>query len=159
MIARLAFLSLLLLVTGCTSPGKGTSLDSAEVAGYKLHLVEQDGGCRLNYSGPQGQGQLALKVAPPAYFLRRGSREVQTRAYPDKGIDALVIVTGTPGSPERLKLWGATPSAKCGTELQGVQIGKKGISVTAEVLRSGLWFRDKGTDEKDFWSFAHPVAP
>jgi hypothetical protein len=40
-------------------------------------------------------------------------------------------------------------------EIQGVIIKKKTIHLSKTVLQGGVYCKDKGVDEKDFWLFAH----
>ena len=128
--------------------------DSAQIHGYSLELVDEAGSCRLRYESPKDSGGLTLEAGPPCHFLRRDSVDPQSFAYPDVGVEAVLIVAGDPVSDAVREEWNLASDLVCGSVIQGVLIRAEGL-VAGGVLRDGVWCRDRGADEKDFFHFAH----
>jgi len=79
----------------------------------------------------------------------------QNFKYPDVGIRATLIVIGTLITDEQRSIWKLTPDMICGNKRQGVLLLKNDIIISEQVLSSSVACKDKGSDEKDFWFFAH----
>lgn len=71
------------------------------------------------------------------------------------GVKATLIVAGTLLSEGRRKKHGIVANRLCGSVMQGILLVSNNISVSADVLASGIACRDTGRDEKDYWHFAH----
>ena len=133
----------------------GETTDSTDVQNYKLTIINEGMSCMLSFEGFSAEGQIEFSPKPPCYFLRRESNEPQVFSYQDVGVKATLIVVGTPISEKTRKEWGLSNDLYCGEEAQGILIKDKSIELSASVLSGGVWCKDKGADEKDFWFFAH----
>ena len=129
--------------------------DSAHILDYKLTIESQNNSCLLNYQSSSATGQIALSPRPPCYFVRRESNEPQSFAYKDVGVRAVLIVVGTPINNKQRKVWNLSNDLVCGAEIQGILIRDNEIRSSKNVLRGGVTCKDKGSDEKNFWFFAH----
>ncbi len=129
--------------------------DSAAIQDYKLSLMPRDNSCVLNYQNFSESGKVDFTLKPPCYFLRRESSEPQRFSYQDAGVKTVIIVVGTPINEETMKAWNLSDDLVCGGEIQGIIIKENGIKLSSKILKGGVWCKDKGADEKDFWFFAH----
>ncbi len=159
MAARL-ILSLLLLLGACSpasdaAQGEGaaptatpgaTTTDRASLGGGEAVLVTQGGGCVLRRAG---QADLPLAPAPPCRFLRADG-QVQRHAYPDRAIDAVVMVVGTPADAAAKAHFGVAAASTCGTVAQGLIVRGERVSAAPRPLRGAMVCIDQGRDEKDF---------
>jgi hypothetical protein len=125
--------------------------DEATVLSTKIYLISQSGKCILK----QNSSKTILAPKPPCFFLRKLDKKPQYFSYKDVNIDAVLIVTGSPVSDEVRKDWGLPKDAICGMVSQGVLIKTGKVSVTKNVLEGGVLCKDIGSDEKNFWYFAH----
>jgi hypothetical protein len=132
--------------------------DTVTISGQRLSLKERGGKVLLILESGGQSSETAMLIKPPAFFVREGS-EVQSFAYPKRGVDAVILVGGTPLTPERLKLWKVDPKTTCGSEIQGVMISKQKVTVSDKTLTGGLWCKDISSDEKNFSYFAEQKAP
>jgi hypothetical protein len=133
----------------------GQVSDHADLHGYKFTIRVEGDACVLKYEGLPQKGQMVLVPRPPCYFLRRESSEPQSFPYQDTATKAALIVMGSPIGEETRKRWNLPGDLICGEEIQGLLIKKQQIALSSRVLRKGVWCKDKGADEKDFWLFAH----
>lgn len=139
-------------------PGCGASADTTDVAslnGWTLTIIRDEGACILEYTSPAGTGRLSASPEPPCYFLRRGSSEPQSFSYQDVGVDQVLIIVGTPVDDTKRKRWNLPENLTCGEEMQGVLIEASAVTLSSTVLQGGVSCVSKGTDEKNFWLFAH----
>ncbi len=130
-------------------------MDSATVIRSKLQIVNIDDTCILKYKINNTDNKLVLAPSPPCFFLRRGEITPQHFEYADVGVKAVIIVAGTLITNEQRKSWGLGPELICGNERQGILIYSDKIIVSKHVLKGERACTDKGSDEKDFWFFAH----
>lgn len=145
----------LCLSCGMIPDSHGQVSDHADLHGYKFTIRAEGDACVLKYDGPSQNGQMVLVPRPPCYFLRRASSEPQYFAYRDTSTNAALIVMGSPISREIRQRWNLPDDLICGEEIQGLLIKKQQIALSSRVLRKGVWCKDKGADEKDYWLFAH----
>jgi hypothetical protein len=146
------------VLTGCNQPAASRAepetaaaiLDEATSGSAHLQIIGRNGQCFLRTSS----SELPLKPKAPCFFLRR-TGEVQVFSYEDAAADAVLIVAGTPATDADRKAWNLKPGDLCGTESQGVIRKKTAVSITGAVHSGGVYCKDQGVDEKEFWSFAH----
>jgi len=125
--------------------------DEATLLSEKLYLATQDGQCILKHNS----SIIPLTPKPPCFFLRNSDKNPQYFTYNDVNTDAVLIVTGTPVTDEIRKDWELPKNSVCGTDSQGVLIKTGKVSVTKSTLEGGVLCKDSGSDEKNFWYFAH----
>lgn len=130
--------------------------DTTSVAGFKLQIKVDQDTCILQYQGQGLERSHRLAPKPPCFFLRNKDGTIQHVAYPDVSVKATLIVAGTAVSPTRRKTFNLAPELNCGDEAQGILINDKAVMVSKAVTRGGVICQQGGTDEKDFWFFAHP---
>ncbi len=145
----------LCLSCGMTPESHGQVSDYATLYGYEFTIRAEGDTCVLKYEGSVQKGQILLAPRPPCYFLRRESSEPQSFSYQDTSTNAALIVMGSPISRELRQRWNLPDDLICGEEIQGLLIKKQQITLSSRVLKAGVWCKDKGADEKDFWLFAH----
>lgn len=138
--------------------GDAMLLDSVTVLGQPLRLMAENGQCVLHSQTGGEKRRIALKPAPPCFFLRHDHTRPQHFAYPAKKVDAVLIVGGTAPSAEQRRVWRLAVDQLCGTELQGISLSGNKIHASRLVMSSGHACKDIGLDEKDFWTFAHEKA-
>jgi len=129
--------------------------DSAFILGYQLEIINNNGTCILRHTQKGIINNIPLAPNPPCYFMRRNKAIPQIFKYPDVGIRATLIVIGTLITDEQRSTWKLTPDMICGSKRQGVLFLKNDIIISEQVLSSSVACKDKGSDEKDFWFFAH----
>lgn len=143
-----------LLAAGCSVAGE-RPMDEVSLMGSTLQLVEREGKCVLIH----GSSESVLSPEPPCFFLRKpAGGGPQFYAYDDVGVDAVLIAAGTQVPAEKRDLWTLPEGAVCGWHGQGVLIREGQVSLTVETLEGGLFCRDYGVDEKNYWHFAHERA-
>lgn len=144
---------------GCHALEHGeTVLETANVVGVPLQLINSNGVCTLLHKQNGVTTRLALVPQPPCFFLRTGTAGQTTPqhfAYPKAGVKAALIVAGTLIGEERRKKHGIAADHLCGSVMQGVLLLGNRVSVSADVFAGGIACRDSGRDEKDYWHFAH----
>ncbi len=129
----------------------GNVTDEVSVLSVKLSLIDQNGQCILQHES----SQMILEPKPPCFFLRNSDKKPQYYSYEDINTDAVLIVAGTPVSMEIRKDWGLSEDAICGMDSQGVLIKAGEVSIAKNTLKGGVLCKDNGSDEKNFWYFAH----
>lgn len=138
------------LLASCIAASE-MQVDEITVKGVKLKLLAKNKSCML----VNNQSEIKLAPIPPCYFLRISDGAPQFYSYKDVGVDAVLIVSGSPVSETVRKEWGLSASDVCGTVGQGILISGDKVQVTKEVLEGGVLCKDSGSDEKNFWYFAH----
>ena len=128
-----------------------TVTDRATLGGAAVELVARGGACVLRRAGT---ADAALAPAAPCRFLRVDGA-VQRHAYPDRAIDAVAMVVGSPADAERLSYFGAADAGWCGTVAQGLVVRGASVAPARRSMSGGLFCADKGRDEKDFHAVAH----
>lgn len=128
-----------------------TETDRTTLGGAPVALVARDGACLVRR---EGQRDIALAPAAPCRFLRSGG-QLQQHRYPDRGVDAVVLVIGSPASAAQKSEFGITASEVCGTMAHGLTLRGTTVTAAARPLRGGMFCVDKGRDEKDFYAVAH----
>ncbi len=126
--------------------------DSAAVSSRSFELLSRNGECVLR------TGSVNHPLAPkaPCYFVRSPGKETAwSIEYSDVKTTATLIVIGTPVSESARKTWNLLPNVVCGGEAQGVLVRDGAVFVTKSVRKGGIYCRDMGIDEKEFYSFAH----
>lgn len=163
LLGRRAVLLLLVLGASCGRPDGGPNrsasppppaaaavVDEATVEGTRLEILRREDACLLRSGGLE----LPLEPAAPCFFLRRDG-QVQFFPYPEAKVDWVVIVAGKPVSEATRKTWNLRPGDTCGEQSQGVLRKGGELSVSRSMHSGGVYCRDQGVDEKEFWSFAH----
>ena len=149
----------LLLVFSCVSCGAQEAnesvIDNVRIGGLQLTVIESNGTCLLQIQNNDAPKSITLAPKPPCFFLRRGSSDPQQFEYPDVGVEATLIVAGSLITKVQREEWGLSTNQLCGTERQGILIYKNEVHATENVLKGGVACKEKGSDEKDFWFFAH----
>lgn len=148
---RLIFLLAILVCTSCNAGNDIT--DKATVSGHKLILVKSSNNCKLLVENKKNSYPLLPKA--PCYFLRRGSETPQSVTYEDVQVLNILIVIGSPISQSKRKKWNIENDMFCGELAQGVLIKSTGLELTSKALEEGVFCRDTGSDEKNFWYLAH----
>ena len=97
---------------------------------------------------------MPLQPTAPCFFLRRGGK-VQNFAYSDVKADFVVIIAGTELSDAKRKTWNLKQGEVCGEAAQAVLQTAGQVRTSKSVHSGGVYCRDQGVDEKDFFSFAH----
>jgi len=146
---RLIYLALF-FTTSCSMASE-TVTDRIELLEKNIHLATIDEKCYLI----NGENRLLLHPKPPCHFLREPDKSPQYYAYPKVGVDAALIVAGTPISDSIRKEWGISENLICGFQSQGVLIKDGKVSVTDKTLDGGVLCRDEGADEKNYWYISH----
>lgn len=116
-----------------------------------IKIIEDNKFCYVSYQGKK----LRLSPTPPCFLLQNSKGETEYFAYKDKGVDATLIVTGTPLSPNMLEEWELSADDKCGQTAQGILIKGHDLLVTEKTLSHGVLCQETGSDEKNYWYFAH----
>lgn len=142
-------------MTSCTQAPSGILTDRAAIFDMELELLSLDNGCTLQVTDGNTKEQLNLQPKPPCYFSRRESTSPQIFEYPDVGVQATLLVVGTPLNKEDRLNWGVAEDDYCGRSIQGLLVQNDELVVSRKPVLQGVLCRDKGADEKDFWYFAH----
>lgn len=138
------------LLVSCSAASE-RQIDEITVHGAKLKIFSRNQSCVL----VNNRSEIELAPTPSCYFLRTSNGAPQFYSYKDVGVDAVLIVSGTPVSEKVRKEWGLSANDMCGTVGQGILILGDKVLVTKEVLEGGVLCRDSGSDEKNYWHFAH----
>lgn len=139
----------LLLIQSC-SYAQGKTLDQGVVLNSEFKIKLQNNNCYLiskNFNE-------VLSVKPPCYFSRNNG-VIEQHSYADVKVESVFIVIGTPISKETRKEWGLKDKIICGSDAQGVLLKNGKAKISKKILQGGVMCKDKGTDEKNFWYFAH----
>ncbi|NIF06705.1 hypothetical protein F3J23_14750 [Chryseobacterium sp. Tr-659] len=130
--------------------------DTTKINGILVELIDNNGIPELKVHSKTYKVSGKIKISPPFYFLRNPQKTVQDFAYKDIGVDHTLIIMGKIATPEEREKFGETDKNKlCGRHMQGLLFKKQHIIITNHVLRNSFACTDTGTDEKDFWAFAH----
>jgi hypothetical protein len=134
------------------SPGANPPvvLDQTSLAGRTIRILERQGRCVVETGGTE----FSVEPTPPCFFLRRGG-EVQNFPYPDAKVEWTLIVAGNALSEANRKTWNLAAGEVCGEKSQAVMLKSGQVGVSKAVHSGGVYCKDKGVDEKEFWSFAH----
>lgn len=127
-----------------------TLLDQADVNGLVLELHAKDKSCVLRV----GNTEHPLIPTAPCFFLRRRG-SVQNFPFRDAKLDFVLIVAGNPVSDTIRQKWNLQSGDVCGDHSQAVLGSGANVRVSQSVHTGGVFCRDQGVDEKEFWSFAH----
>lgn len=148
------FLIFVLFLFSCKNTGTEKKIDSCEVSGLKLELIQNGKAVKLQVVGDDGTIEGELKVDSPCYFVRE-NENIQKFSYEDMGIDNVVIIMGNIADTKTKNNYGISDENICGTLAQGILIKKDKIILTEKIFKGGIICKDIGTDEKNFWDFAH----
>ncbi len=146
---------LTILVCSSCNAGNENITDKAVVSGYKLMLEESKNSCKLHVEYKEKKNTFSLLPKAPCYFLRRGSEHPQSVSYKDVQVLNTLIVIGSPVSQNKRKKWNIVSDMFCGELAQGILIKNTGFEITDKTLEGGVFCRDTGSDEKNFWFLAH----
>jgi hypothetical protein len=129
--------------------------DEVTVAGVRMQILTDNDSCTLGYYRENSFKTINLEPKPPCFFLRRDDSSPQCFAYPEQGVLAALIIAGTAITSDARATWNLPRGLVCGSERQGILISESGVAASKRILRSGIGCKAKGSDEKDFWFFAH----
>lgn len=155
--ARLALLLLLApsFTVACAAVSRPAVTDQANISGKELKIFAVDNKCVLQVDDDGRKTTLELKPTPPCYFSRRGEASPQSFSYPNVNVQVSMIIVGTPLQQADRERWGITGTEYCGEASQGILVRNNKVELSQKPLLDGVVCKDKGTDEKDFWYFAH----
>jgi hypothetical protein len=124
------------------------------VAGYRLKMVERDGGrCAMEYRMPGGRnGVVELAVAPPCALVHRTPAKVQSYTYRDLGGATVVMVTGGPAAQNRRDPGSGAP---CGTRAQAILLRRASVTASPKVAEGSVYCPSVAFDEVMFSFHAH----
>jgi len=134
--------------------------DTCTVNGVFFELLENPVAdkAELRMSSEKIVRQGKIQLSPPCYFLRR-NKKLQMYSYPEVDVEKTLIILGDTVGAEKKKYFGFGKSDDfsriCGMGIQGILIKRDSVIITKKVLTAGFRCIDPGTDEKDFWDFAH----
>lgn len=134
--------------------------DTCTVKGIFLELLQNPVSNKAELRMSSGKVVIKGKIqlSPPCYFLRR-DKKLQMYSYPEIDVEKTLIILGDTVGAEKKKYFGFDQnddfSRICGMGTQGILIKRDSIIITNRVLTAGFTCVDPGTDEKDFWDFAH----
>jgi hypothetical protein len=146
-------LSFLLLfhITFCSFATESLT-DKVILHSTNLSIATKNGKCILR---TEGASERVIALNQPCFFMRNKDKNIQHYSYSDVNVDDVLIIVGTPISAEVRQEWDLPENLICGSEAQGVLFKKRIAIVTKNVLKGGVLCKDKGTDEKNYWYFAH----
>ncbi|WP_347217582.1 hypothetical protein [Chryseobacterium sp.] len=121
--------------------------DTTLINGVLLELMENNGKAELRVNSKTYTLSGNIKVNPPCYFLRNGNKKSESFSYPDIKVDHTLIILGNIEKQDSDKI--------CGKGLQGIIFKNDSIIITSKTLQHSFACADTGTDEKNFWGFAH----
>lgn len=153
---RLKLISILtytLFSSGCNAEPNNIS-DAATLNKHRLELMSTESKCVLVSQNDSAINKTELLVKPPCYFARKENSDLLTFSYPDKNVEAMLLVIGDPISIEKRKKWNLDDSMVCGESRQAVYFSEEKLSTSSTTLRGGLACKDTGIDEKDFYYFS-----
>lgn len=154
----LLILTLSLLILSCKKNQKKSDVpdtkaqtakvtDTTFINGTLLELMENNGKAELRIHSKTYKLSGNITVSPPCYFLRDGSKKSESFSYPDVKVDRTLIILGNIEKQD--------PNKICGKGLQGLLFRNDSIIITSKTLKHSFACADTGTDEKNFWGFAH----
>lgn len=142
-------IAVLLLIQSCTY-AQETISDQVVVLNSEFKIKLKNNKCHLISKDINK----VLSIKPPCYFLR-SSGVIEQHSYADVKVDSVFMIIGTPVSKETRKEWGLKEGIECGSDAQGVLIKNNKVEISNKILQGGVMCKDNGTDEKNFWYFAH----
>jgi hypothetical protein len=139
--------------TGANAAPASSVSDQAVLLGKDLILTTRNDQCLLSAEPNISSATLALK--PPCHFMRTTTGELEQHTYQGIGVDAVVIIVGNPISDAKRAKWGLNDKQVCGEKRQALLVLDSTPEISDKVLEGGVSCVDSGSDEKDFWYFAH----
>ena len=136
---------------------RGAAAADDSVGGYTFVLQQQAGRCVVTFTGAEHSGRLTLAPDPPCEFVRNESGALKYFKYDDVGIDAVIIVTGSPLNDDEKRRWKIADGLFCGKVSQALLVRPEGVLVSREIMHGGVVCAMTGVDEKRFYQFAHPM--
>lgn len=139
-----------------TGPRPSAELTRATVGDVKVSIEEQEGRCVLRIEGEGAASTLPLAPKPPCAFVHDKKGRLQTFRYEDVGVDATLIVLGTPADEPTRTDANIPGDVYCGTVSHGVLVSDGRVQLSQKPLEGLLACATYGLDEKVFWQLAHP---
>jgi hypothetical protein len=130
-------------------------IDHTNIKNYKLTIQHKNNHCILQYQNAFIKKQKKMDLKPPCYFVRKKNFKLQSFAYKNVGIEAVILVVGRLINNQIRKEWDLPKDKICGEEIQAILFKKKVIRLSKKVQKGGLFCRNIAVDEKNFWFFAH----
>jgi hypothetical protein len=132
--------------------------DTCSINGVYFQLTQNLDIAELKINSKDHNKIKKLQLKAPCYFLRN-SNKVQTYSYNDKAIENVIIILGDTVGKKEKTYFGFNEKDNfkriCGKTTQAILIKKDSIILTKKILKNGFRCTDSGTDEKDFYDFAH----
>ena len=145
------FLSVLIISLPILANADSVKKDSTELGNKEIIIDSQGSHCTLSADG----NILDLELKSPCFFLRKESGIVEYFQYEDSNIDAVFMVVGDAISNSTRKLYGLDADVECGSSSRGVIIENGEVSLSTLILTDGVYCKNYGSDEKNYWMFAH----
>jgi hypothetical protein len=136
---------------------QGFAAEDYRAEGYTFILKQEAGRCVVSFTGTEHSGRLTLAPAPPCQFVRNESGGLKYFKYNDVGVDAVIIVIGSPLTDDERRRWKDAEGLFCGKTTQALLVRPQGVLVSSEIMRGGVVCATSGVDEKRFYQFAHPI--
>lgn len=129
----------------------GGEVESIHVEGVSIEINAVNDQCEIK----AGDELFSLESIPPCFVLKKENGEIESYSYKDIGVDAVIMVVGNPISESIRELYGLEQEVECGSVSHGILIKNKNVSLSKTVLRNGVYCKEYGADEKNYWMFAH----
>jgi len=144
-------LLLALCLVGWTTMSLATE-QTATVGGWRLHLLDRNGVCILEYTRGGVTKEFTLTPTPPCRFVDRPGAFPQTARLRTKSkMRTLVLVFGTPYQDTSFNL--PAKDVYCGTVSQAVMLTNKKVYLSQRIAEGGLRCEGYGVDEREFMIF------
>lgn len=149
---KISITACLLVLLACSYEPSAIT-DSCVVDGVSMVLLKSGNESILTIKKDGIETRRQLKIAPPCYFIRSDKR-IQAFSYKEKKTK-VVMITGHLMEDEEKAYLGASQEMVCGQKAQGVLFRNDSVLLSKKVLTDGMFCKDYGLDEKDFWTLAH----
>lgn len=148
-----------------------------ELSGYRIALLSDGDCCSVSYRQLDSNAEpqyFTLALSPPCYWLRgdfsknpfnrkfTGGIPVSNKGgimaikYPSARNTTVAIIIGrSKGKSDDPELMGYYKGKECASHMQGVLLSKNGVRLSEPEYHVGIRCSEYGTDEKEFWLFAH----
>jgi hypothetical protein len=147
-IKRIAFFAS--LVVSLAAIGGDIQLSAELKSGvFSLVLGQENGRCKITYSGLKHHGSVLSDIAAPCQVIRDAQQKPLSHTYKDlgNGYARVILITGGPPSQTKKD---AYMKGGCGTQVQALVVREDGVSLSKEIGRGSTFCPSAGADEKMF---------
>ena len=109
----------------------GSAAEDYRAGGYTFVLKQEAGRCVVSFAGTEHSGRLTLAPEPPCEFVRSESGGLKYFKYNDVGVDAVIIVIGSPLTDDERRRWKGAEGLFCGKTAQALLCARKEYSCQA----------------------------